>query len=135
MKFETIAAYTGFGLGILNGGVGVITLWRSRKEAVRTRQRGLRGQLREILREIDHRCNEYENGQTQYLNNTFAHEASNKLQVLSDEGLLSPGDTHLEQLQTLLREIGGRTIVPDQLPRHVLPPDEYQRLVQATWTI
>lgn len=61
-KFETIAAYTGFGLGILNAGIGVITLWRSRKEAVRTRQRGLRGQLREVLRQIVTFCDEYENG-------------------------------------------------------------------------
>jgi hypothetical protein len=131
MKFETIAGYTGFGLGILNSMVGGIALWRSRKEAVRTRQRGLRGELRVILREIVDACDEYENGQIEFLNEQMLREASAQVQHLRDEGLLSPGDTHLEQLQTLLREIEGRWTIPQELPQQALGAEEYQRLVQA----
>jgi hypothetical protein len=135
--FVTVAAITGFGLGILNSLVGVINLWRRTKEAVRTRQRTLRGDLRDILREIAEACTEYEYGQPQYLNPELLSDSARKLQRLRalrlqrlrDEGLLSPGDTHLEQLQTLLREIERRWHVPTQLPP--VPAAERQRLLQV----
>lgn len=53
------------------------------------------------------------------------------MQQLRDEGLLSPSDAHLAQLQELLREIEGRSPIRQQLPRQALSAEEYQRLVQA----
>jgi hypothetical protein len=134
--FVTVAAITGFGLGIVNSLVGVVILWRSRKAAVHTRQRSLRGELRDILHEIAEACSEYESGQTQYLNPDLLSDTGEKLhrlralklQRVRDEGLLSPGDTHLEQFLMLLHEIEGRWHLPTQLPP--LPVAERQRLLQ-----
>lgn len=107
----------------------MVTLWRSRREAVRTRQRTLRGELRDILREIADACTEYEYGQKEFLHTELLRDAHRRLQRLRDEGLLSPGDTHLEQLQTLLDEIKGRRDVPAELPP--LPKDERERLLKV----
>ena len=128
-SFVTVSAYTGFGLGILNSVVGVMNLVRSRKEAVRTRQRTLRAELRDILRQIADGCTEYEYGQLQYLNAELLRECRYKLQRLRDEGLLSPGDTHLAQFQALLHDLEGRWDVPTGLPS--LPADEREKLLEV----
>jgi hypothetical protein len=130
-KFETVAAYTGFGLGILNGGIAVITLWRSRKEAVRTRQRALRGELRDVLREIDDACTEYYNGEIEFLMTSFLREGSTRVQRLRDEGLLSPGDTHLQDLQGELQGLEDRWQGPTALPQHGMSIEERQQLFET----
>jgi hypothetical protein len=61
-NFTAIAAYTAFGLGIVNSGISLTNLLRSRKEKLRERQRDLRAQLRKTLREITAACDDFRRG-------------------------------------------------------------------------
>jgi hypothetical protein len=73
--------------------------------------------LGDVLREVADACTEYEYGTLEILNTGVLGDTSaRKVQRLRDEGLLSPGNTHLEQLHDLLRDIEGRWRATTQLP-------------------
>jgi hypothetical protein len=103
--FEVIAAYVGFGLGIVNSGVGLINLWRSSRDALRGDQRNQRQRLREILIDIhqvfDLAAFELARGikTLGYRLPSEIRDTQESLQKLRREGILiSPSDDHLETI-------------------------------------
>jgi hypothetical protein len=107
VSFQSVAAYVGFGLGILNAGLGVIALWWSSKEAVRKRQRELRGRLRDIALELLDSCDEISSGEIAVNKPVNWEDYLPRLERVRVEGLLSPSVKHLEKLEQLLRLAKG----------------------------
>jgi hypothetical protein len=128
-KFETIAACTGTGLGMLNSGLGVFIAWRAVRESARTRQRELRGQLRDVLRRNSQRLRCLRSGDYSPDVPKAVQNAGDKLVHIREECLKSPSDAHLRHLQTRLTDIAGRWYASAQLPQMAGSLDEAAKLL------
>ncbi len=102
------------GLGIATAVTGLITFGASLWTARSSHQRQLRDRLRKQLREMDLACLVYlqcEGWETVDRSPKFSFQA---LDQVHEDGLISPGRSHLERLKSILRDVRDRSTL--QLP-------------------
>ncbi|GAB4700786.1 hypothetical protein MOKP118_42850 [Mycobacterium avium subsp. hominissuis] len=113
-------------LGIVVGVIAVITFAASFWTARSGNQRQLRERLREQLREMKLAA-------TVFLQHDGWEEARRSpkfsfdvLDQICEDGLLSPGKSHIERLKAILRDVRGRSTLT--LPKDALGADEHAKL-------
>jgi hypothetical protein len=104
-NFQPIAAYTAFGLSILNSALALFNIWYGKNEAVRARQRELRKQFRQVLRELLDACALRPGYSEKPKIFDVAYE---QLLELRDEGLKSPSNRHLDNVMSISLEMSER---------------------------
>ncbi len=88
--------------------IALVVGWFTIRGAISTRQRELRGRLREVLRDVSKACDDYP---TEDFRRTACHtfsETASKLAVIRDEGILSPKPRYLYYLQFTLYDLSTR---------------------------
>jgi hypothetical protein len=111
--------------------VAVLTSWRS---AVSKRQRDLRGQLREVLREVSDACDDYAIADWRPRSSQRLAEAAKRLKIIEDEGILSPNRRQIRELQLWVWDLSTRDEATRTLPaslQYVMSPDELEASMQG----
>jgi hypothetical protein len=80
----------------------------SARSGVSKRQRELRGQLREVLRDVSKACDQYVIADWRRSASAVLRDASEKLKVIHDEGILSPSPRQVHELQQSLWDLATR---------------------------
>lgn len=88
--------------------IAVIVGWFTIRTAISKRQRELRGRLREVLREVSNACDDYPVEDSRRTACRAFLKASNSLEVIRDEGILSPKSRYIHYLQITLYDLGTR---------------------------
>jgi hypothetical protein len=120
--FTTIAAYSAFGLAIVNSSVSLGNLWRGAQEAVRSDQRTLRQQLREVLLDVQKVCAKDAHRFDDDLHfpevvpNELGEAAGRVKEIRVGALLMSPNDTHLALLQGAFSFTAGHWLQPVKGP-------------------
>ncbi len=93
---------------IIGGAIAVLGLAYNWRQAVGKRQRELRGQLREVLREVSQACDDYDFADQRQAASIALREASERLKVIHDEGILSPSPWQMAGLQRWVEAFSGQ---------------------------
>lgn len=93
------ATIIGAGVGAAALVVTAVSLIVTVRKAVSDRQRKLRGQLREVLRSISEACDDYAYADRRIAASARLREAAERLKVIHDEGILSPNQLQIHNLE------------------------------------
>lgn len=117
-------------LGVI-GALGLLYNWR---QAVSKRQRELRGQLREVLRDVSQACDDYDFADQRQSASVRLREASERLKLIHDEGILSPSPWQMAGLQRWVEQLSGQAHAAANfasLLGMTRPPDQAAQLRQG----
>lgn len=120
---QTAAAY----LSIATGLAGLITFGASFWTARSGNQRQLRDRLRTQLREMDLLCHLHLQREGWEAINRAPQVGVKSLEQIHQDGLISPSRSHLDRLDSIVRDIHGRARL--DLPRQELSKVQYGNLM------
>lgn len=104
------------------------------RSAVSKRQRELRGQLREVLRDVSKACSDYEISDWRPAASRVLLEAVDKLKIIEDEGIRSPSRRQIRELHLSLYDLGTSQSTRERLNSFlppVMPPDQMAASIKA----
>jgi hypothetical protein len=111
--------------------IAVLLSWRS---AVSKRQRDLRAQLREVLREVSEACDDYRISDWRPRASQRLADAAKALKVIEDERIASPNPRQIRELQIWVEDLStreeGLRILPSRL-QYVMPADQAAASIQG----
>jgi hypothetical protein len=116
---------------IIGGVIAALMLAYNWRQAVSKRQRELRGQLREVLRDVSQACDDYDFADRRESASVRLREASDRLKVIHDEGILSPSPWQMAGLQRWVEAFSGQTHAAANFASMIgtmVPPDEAAHL-------
>ncbi len=93
---------------IVGGALAFLGLAYNWRQAVSRRQRELRGQLREVLRDVSQACDDYDFADRRQSASIALREASERLKVIHDEGILSPSPLQMARFQGWVEAFSGQ---------------------------
>jgi hypothetical protein len=97
---------------IIGTAVALAGLLFTTRQAISNRQRELRGRLREVLRPVSEACDEYR--WRRIAARDALYDATVKLKVIVDEGILSPSPRRIRNLQQWILDLGNAAAFLDE---------------------
>lgn len=104
------------------------------RSAVSKRQRELRGQLREVLRDVSKACSDYEISAWRPTASRVLLEAAEKLKIIEDEGIRSPSRRQIQELHLSLYDLGTSQSARERLNSHlpsIMGPEQMEASMKA----
>jgi hypothetical protein len=101
--------------------VAVVVGWITIRAAINQRQRELRGQLREVLRDVSRACDDYRIADWRPRASAALLKACERVRVIEDEGIRSPKAAQIRELHQDLYDLGTREQAAESLRRYMYP--------------
>ncbi|MFD6198382.1 hypothetical protein ACFWE3_16945 [Mycobacteriaceae bacterium NPDC060252] len=104
------------------------------RSAVSKRQRELRKQLREVLRDVSKACHDYQISDWRPGASTVLMEAVDRLKVIEDEGIRSPSARQIRELHLSIYDLGTSQASRERLNSYLPPlmsPDQMAASMKA----